>query len=122
MASEPIVRCADDLGAMHPRLKFHHYVGIVAGFLVFQLLASWTGWSWLGVVPFVVCFAVMLPWMIRFSRKYEQRINSLVCPHCGQPAGSSFRRQGILHLRCLHCGKETRTDALVLYKGPPTKV
>jgi hypothetical protein len=122
VASEPIVSCADDLGTIYPRLKLRHYAGIITGFLLFQLFASWTGWDWLSVVPFIVFFAVMLPWAIRFGREYQRRINSLVCPHCGQPAGKTFTKQGILHLRCQHCGKETRTDALVFYKGPPIKV
>ncbi len=122
MTPEPKVRCADDLGAMFPRPKARHYVWMLSFFLLFQLFACWTGWDWLGVVPFVVCFAVMLPWAIRFGREYQRRIHSLGCPHCGQPAGKTFTKQGILHLRCQHCGEESRTDSLVLYQGPPTKI
>lgn len=120
--ANPVVPCADALRAIYPQTKFIHYVWMIGGFFACQLLANWLKWDWLHVVPFIVFVAVLIPIIAKHQRQYRQIIDALVCPHCGQLAGTTFTKQGILHLRCRHCGEETRTDSLVLYKGPPTKV
>jgi hypothetical protein len=122
MKPEPVVRCADDLGKLCLRPKLWHYAAMLATFFAFQLLAGWTGWHWLHPVPVVLIMVALIPIIIRQQRNYQRFIGSVLCPHCGLAAGKTFTKQGILHLRCRHCGKETRTDSLVLYQGPPTKV
>ncbi|MCW1922180.1 hypothetical protein OKA05_06425 [Luteolibacter arcticus] len=122
MKADPVVRCADDLRAVYPKPSFWLGLAFIAVFLVFQLIAEWLDWQWLRVVPFVLFLIFVLPVVMRLQRDYQRVINALECPHCGQAAGKTFTKQGILHLRCQHCGKETRTDSLVLYQGPPTKI
>ena len=46
---------------------------------------------------------------------------TLACPHCGKPAGSTYSKQLILYLRCVHCGGEAKTDCLMM-RGGPVKV
>lgn len=43
---------------------------------------------------------------------------TLACPHCGKPVGSTYSKQLILHLRCVHCGGEAKTDCLIQGGGP----
>lgn len=121
---DPVVRCADDLGKLYWfwRLKARYYAALVAIFLGFQVLADWIEWDWLMLVPFVLFISVFLPLLVGTERRRQSLLGSLECPRCDRPAGETFTRQGILHLRCRHCGKETRTDSLVVYRGPPTKV
>jgi hypothetical protein len=120
--TDPVVRCADDLRAVYPKPPYRLGLGFLAVFLLFQLIAEGLGWQWLRVVPFVVFMIILLPIILRLHRNYQRVIDSLVCPHCGQVAGKTFTKMGILHLRCQHCGEESRTDSLVLYQGPPTKI
>jgi hypothetical protein len=120
--TEPVVRCADDLKAVYPRMPFRRGLVFLIVFLAFQLAAEGSGWQWLRVVPFILFMIFLLPIIVRHQRNYRRVLNALLCPHCGQAAGKTFTKQGILHLRCQRCGRETRTDSLVLYQGPPTKV
>ena len=122
MKTEPVVRCADDLRSVYPRVSFWHGLAFAAVFLLFQLIAEGLGWHWLRLIPFILFAVFVLPAIMRLHRGYQRVLDSLVCPHCGQAAGKTFTKQGILHLRCVHCGEKSRTDALVLYQGPPTKV
>ena len=110
MKTDPVVRCADDLRATYSKPSLWFGVGFAAVFLFFPLVA-------------IVLFPVfLLTLVIRHQLKYERVLASLVCPHCEKTAGKTFRTQGILHLRCQHCGKETRTDAREVYRSPPMKV
>ena len=122
MKADPVVRCADDLRAVYPKPPWKLGLGFAAVFLVFQLVAEWLGWQWLRVVPFALFFIFLLPVLMRLQRGYQRVLDSLTCPHCGQAAGKTFTKMGVLHLRCQHCGEESRTDSLVLYQGPPTKI
>jgi hypothetical protein len=109
--TDPVVRCADDLRAAYStKPPLWLWVGWAAVVVFFPLV---------GIVLFPV---LLLTLVIRHQLKYERVLNSLVCPHCEQTAGKTFRKQRILHLRCQYCGKETRTDALEVYRRPPMKV
>ena len=45
------------------------------------------------------------------------------CLHCGKPAGSIYLDRWIIHLDCVHCGGEAKTDCRILkLGGPPMKV
>lgn len=116
------MRCADDLRAVYPKPPYWLGLGFLVIFLAFQLVAEWLGWQWLRVVPFVFFLIFVLPVIMRLHRNYRSVLDSIVCPHCGQAAGKTFTKMGVLYLRCQHCGEESRTDSLVLYQGPPTKI
>ena len=110
MKTDPVVSCVDDLRATYQSPSLWLWVGCAAIFLIKPLVA---------IVLFPV---VLLTLVIRHQLKYERVLNSLVCPHCEKTAAKTFRKQGIVHLRCQHCGKETRTDAREVYRRPPMKV
>jgi Zn ribbon nucleic-acid-binding protein len=104
-----VVSCVDDLRATYSKPSLWLWVGCAAAFLFFPLVA-------------IVLFPLLLlALVIRHQLKYERVLASLVCPHCEKPAGKTFRKQGVLHLGCQHCGKETLTDAREVYRSPPLK-
>jgi hypothetical protein len=54
------------------------------------------------------------------SRAYY--FQALACPHCGKPVGSTYSKQLILRLRCVHCGGEAKTDCSLMNGGVMSKV
>lgn len=48
---------------------------------------------------------------------------TIACPHCGKAVGATFSKQMILHLHCIHCGGEAKTDCMFMAGGTePIKV
>ena len=48
--------------------------------------------------------------------------STLACPHCGKPVGSTYSKQLILHLRCVHCGGAAKTDCSLMNGGIVSRV
>ena len=92
MKTDPVVRCVDDLRVTYQTPSLWFGGGCAAFFLFFSLFFP--------LVAIVLFPVFLLNLVIRHQLKYERVLASLLCPHCEKTAGKTFRKQGILHLRC----------------------
>lgn len=83
------------------------------------LLGSFLNMEWIGVFAIMLCAGLfVVPHVMRIQRF----LATLSCGSCGQAAGRHTTVNGVLHLRCNHCGRLTRTDCLILGPGKPTRI
>lgn len=139
-----VVRCADEyfriFGNPWEGTKMLRGLGlaialVLVGNGLIALLAS-AGLKWVGAVLIVGggVIAVGVHYFKPHSRKAAAPggtagpevsragyFRALACPYCGKPVGSTYSKQLILHLRCVHCGGEAKTDCLI-QGGRPVKV
>lgn len=117
--SVPIVRCAEEYIRLFytdtgkTSLKAFLILAPVMG------LIEWSGHRWLGGV---LLMGAIIFFILPRLRSEQLFLNSLSCAHCGEPAGRYFSKQAIIHLRCRHCGKVSRTDCMRLGPGAPSKI
>lgn len=142
----PVVRCADEyfstFGNPWEGTKMLKGLGLaivlmLVGNTLIALMDA-AGLTWLAAILIMVGGAIAVgvyylkPHPRKGARLGESQgadvvsranyFRTLACPHCGKAAGSTYSKQLILHLRCIHCGGEAKTDCSVMNGGVMSKV
>lgn len=116
-----ILVCADNLRALYalPPQQFKMALVSLAILVPTFLLGVLFNIEWIGVFAIALVGGLfVVPHVMRIQRF----LAALPCGNCGKPAGRHMTVNGVLHLKCQHCGNLTRTDCLMLGPGKPTKI